>query len=44
MTIGRGVEDEAGFRRSSVALLCCTGASSIDRSGSTESDRSLGDI
>ena len=44
MTVGRGVKDEGGFVRSSVVLLCCTCASSIDRSGSTETDRGLGEM
>jgi len=42
MTVGRGVEDQAGFGMSSVALLGCTGASSIDKRAPTMTDQGLG--
>lgn len=41
MTVGCGAEDQGGFERSSVALPGCTGASSIDRSGTTMADGGL---
>jgi hypothetical protein len=41
--VGRGVEDQDGFGKSSVALPGCAGASSIDRSGATMTDRGRGE-
>jgi hypothetical protein len=40
--VGRGVEDQEGLGKSSVALLGCVGASSIDRSGTGMAGRGRG--